>query len=114
MLSLTGYRLMLWTPPTDMRIGTNGLSGIVCNEIKEDPFRVGTLYVFFNERRTTVKMIAWEGDGFGMYYKRLSRGTFGMPVYDPSTRTMVLERKDLLLILEGVEIRYRKRFYMAG
>lgn len=66
MLSLTGYRLMLWTPPTDMRIGATGLSGIVCNEMKEDPFQVGTLYVFFNERRTTVKMIACEGDGFSV------------------------------------------------
>jgi hypothetical protein len=26
---------------------------------------------------------------------------------------MVLERKDLLLILEGIEVRYRKRYVMA-
>jgi transposase len=113
MLSLTGYRLMLWTQPTDMRVGLNGLSGIVCNEIKEDPFRGGTIYAFFNARRTTVKMLAWDGDGFCMYYKRLSRGTFGMPAYDASTKMMVLERKDLLLILEGIEVRYRKRYVMA-
>jgi transposase len=113
MLSLTGYRLMLWTQPTDMRIGVNGLSGIVCNEIKEDTFRSGTIYTFFNARRTTVKMLAWDGDGFSMYYKRLSRGTFGMPIYDDATKMMVLERKDLLLILEGIEIRYRKRYVMA-
>jgi transposase len=66
MLSLTGYRLMLWIQPTDMRIGVNGLSGIVCNEIKEDPFRSGTIYAFFNARRTTVKMLTWDGDGFSM------------------------------------------------
>lgn len=104
---------MLWTQPTDMRIGVNGLSGIVCNEIKEDPFRGGTIYAFFNARRTTVKMLIWDKDGFAMYYKRLSRGTFGMPVYDPSSKTMVLERKDLQMILEGIEIRYRKRYVMA-
>ena len=113
MLSLTGYRLMLWIQPTDMRIGVNGLSGIVCNEIKEDPFRSGTIYAFFNARRTTVKMLTWDGDGFSMYYKRLSRGTFGMPVYDAATKMMLLERKDLLLMLEGIEIKYRKRYVMA-
>jgi transposase len=40
----------------------------------------------------------------------LSRGTFGTPVYDPATRSMVVEKKDLMMILEGVEIRYRKRY----
>jgi transposase len=113
MLSVTGYRLMLWTQPTDMRLGAHGLSGIVCNEIKEDPFLGGTIYVFFNDRRTTVKMLVWDMDGFAMYYKRLSRGTFGMPVYDPGTKAMVMERKDLQMILEGVEVRYRKRYARA-
>jgi len=110
MLSLSGYRLVLWNGTTDMRLGFNGLSGIVCNEIKEDPFRPGTMYAFFNQRRTQCKLLVWEGDGLAIYYKRLSRGTFGTPVYDPATRMMVVEKKDLLLILEGVEIRFRKRY----
>ena len=110
MLSLTGYRLVLWNGATDMRLSFNGLSGLVVNEMKEDPFQYGTLYAFFNQRRTQAKLLAWEGDGFGIYYKRLSRGSFGAPVYDPAKRMMVLEKKDLLLILEGVEIRYRKRY----
>lgn len=101
---------MLWTQPTDMRVGIHRLSGIVCNEIKEDPFQGGTIYAFFNARRNTVKMLVWDKDGFAMYYKRLSRGTFGMPLYDPATRAMVIERKDLQMILEGVEIRYRNRY----
>jgi transposase len=110
MLSLTGYRLVLWTGATNMRQGFNGLSGIVCNHIKEDPFKGGTIYAFFNQRRNQVKLLVWEGDGFSIYFKRLSRGTFGTPVYDPGCQTMVMEKKDLVLILEGVEIRYRKRY----
>ncbi|MHA4812522.1 IS66 family insertion sequence element accessory protein TnpB [Flavitalea flava] len=110
MLSLTGYRLVLWNGATDMRLSFNGLSGLVVNEMKEDPFQYGTLYVFFNQRRTQAKMLAWDGDGFSIYYKRLSRGSFGAPVYDPASRMMLLEKKDLLLILEGVEVRFRKRY----
>lgn len=110
MLSLTGYRLVLWNGATDMRQGFNGLSGIVCNHIKEDPFKGGTIYAFFNKRRTQVKMLVWEGDGLAIYYKRLSRGSFGTPVYDAASQTMVVEKKDLVLILEGIEIRYRKRY----
>jgi len=93
-----------------MRMSFNGLSGLVCNEMKEDPFRYGTLYAFFNQKRNQVKLIGWEGDGLAIYYKRLSQGTFGSPVYDPEKKMIVMEKKDLLLILEGVEVRYRKRY----
>jgi len=101
---------MLWTQGTDMRLGFNGLSGIVFNEMKENPFSGGTIYAFFNGRRTQVKLLVWDGDGFCIYYKRLSRGTFGQPVFDPTTRYATIEKKDLLLIMEGVEVRYRKRY----
>jgi transposase len=110
MLSVTGYRLVLWNGATDMRLGFNGLSGIVCNEMKEDPFQPGTMYAFFNQRRTQAKLLVWKKDGFAIYYKRLSRGTFGTPVYDLASRMLVIEKKDLILILEGVEVRYRKRY----
>jgi len=101
---------MLWIPATDMRLGFNGLSGIVFNEMKEDPFSGGTVYAFFNARRTQVKLLVWDGDGFAMYYKRLSRGTFGLPAIDSATKNAVMDKKDLLMIMEGVEIRYRKRY----
>lgn len=110
MLSLSGYRLVLWNSTADMRQGINGLSGIVSNHMNENPFKPGTMYIFFNQRRSVVKILAWEGDGFGMYCKRLSRGSFGTPVYDPATKMMVIDKKDLMLILEGIEIRYRKRY----
>lgn len=110
MLSLTGYRLAVWVGAADMRMGFNKLSGLICNDIKEDPFKGGTIYAFFNQRRNQVKLLVYEGDGFSLYHKQLSRGTFGTPVYDPSARMMVLEKKELLMILEGVEIRYRKRY----
>ena len=114
MLSLSGYRLVLWNGTADMRQGVYGLSGIVCNNMGEDPCIAGTIYVFFNARRTQVKMLTWEQDGFGMYIKRLSRGTFSTPVYDATTNMMVITKKDLMLILEGIEIKFRKRYNVIG
>jgi transposase len=108
MLSLSGYRLVLWNSAADMRQGINGLSGIVSNHMREDPFKTGTIYGFFNQRRNQVKLLVWEQDGFAIYFKRLSKGTFGTPVYDANTEMMVVSKKDLMLILEGVEIKYRK------
>jgi hypothetical protein len=110
MLSLSGYRLVLWNNTADMRQGIDGLSGIVCNEIKEDPFKAGTIYAFFNFRRNKVKLLTWEGDGFSIYFKRLSRGTFGTPVYDTNAKMMVITKRDMVLILEGIELKFRKRY----
>jgi transposase len=110
MLSLSGYNFYLYTAPADMRMGFNGLSGLVCNMMQQDPSATGVIYVFFNQRRTQVKLMLFEGDGHALYYKRLSRGTFGVPVYDPLTRSAALDKRDVTLILEGIEIRYRKRY----
>jgi transposase len=110
MLSLAGYNFYLYTQAADMRMGVNGLSGIVRNNMDKDPVSRGIIFIFFNVRRTQVKLLVFEGDGHALYHKRLSRGTFGVPVYDPSTRSAALDKKDVMLILEGVEIRYRKRY----
>lgn len=110
MLSLAGYNFYLYTPSADMRMGINGLSGIVRNEMALDPIIKGIIFIFFNGRRNQVKMLQFDGDGHALYYKRLARGTFGTPVYDPGCRAMMIERKDVMLILEGIEIKYRRRY----
>jgi len=110
MLSLAGYNFYLCTHATDMRMGFDGLSGLVRNNMGQDPTSRGIIFIFFNGRRTQVKLLVFEGDGHALYHKRLSRGTFGVPVYDPGTHAAALDKKDVMLILEGVEIRYRKRY----
>lgn len=110
MLSLTGYDFILRPGVTDFRNQQNGLSGIVRNELKQDPMKEGVMFIFFNGRRNQVKMLTWEGDGFGMYYKRLSIGTFAEPIYDITSGTATMTRKDLSLILDGIDITYRKRY----
>ena len=100
----------MYTAAADMRMSFNGLSGLVRNNMQSEPSATGVIYVFFNQRRTQVKLMIFEGDGRGLYYKRLYRGTVGIPDYDPSTRSAALDKKDVTLILEGIEIRYRKRY----
>ncbi|RFM29214.1 IS66 family insertion sequence element accessory protein TnpB [Chitinophaga silvisoli] len=92
------------------RHGINGLSGIVLNQMALDPLAKGIIYLFFNGRLTQVKMLQFDGDGQALYYKRLARGIFGKPVYDRGCQAMMIERKDVMLILEGIEIKYRKRY----
>lgn len=91
-----------------MRKGFDSLSGIVGDALGKDPLS-GDVFIFFNRRKTQVKMLLWERDGYSIYYKRLERGSYELPLNDSAE----LRADDLMLILHGValkSVRRRKRF----
>ncbi len=91
-----------------MRKGFDGLSGLVREGLSQDPLS-GDVFIFFNKRRTQVKLLLWERDGFSIYHKRLERGTYELPEKASSE----LRSNELMLILEGISlksVRRRKRF----
>jgi transposase len=91
-----------------MRKGFDGLSGLVREGLGKDPLS-GDVFIFFNKRRTQVKLLLWERDGFSIYHKRLERGTYELPT-NASTE---LRSDELMLILQGISlksVRRRKRF----
>jgi transposase len=99
----------LYNKPIDIRKSFNGLSGIVQDKMSRQVVD-GSGYIFLNKRRSHLKLLIWEGDGFSIYYKRLERGTFEHP--DQGTSAEISYDK-LLLILQGLEekkITKRKRF----
>lgn len=92
-----------------MRKGFDGLSGLVREGLSKDPLG-GDVFIFFNKRRTQVKLLVWEKDGFSIYHKRLERGTYELPANPLKTE---LRNDDLMLILQGIclkSVRRRKRF----
>jgi transposase len=96
MLSLPpAVRVFVALEPTDMRKSFHGLEGETRRVLEQDPLS-GHLFVFFNRRRTMVKVLYWDRTGFCVIAKRLERGTFHLP-----------ER--LGLILEGLELRGARR-----
>jgi transposase len=102
-------RYFLYREPTDMRKGFDGLCGVVTSRLNRDPLS-GDVFVFFNRRRTHVKLLVWDRCGFLLYYKRLERGTFELPRPAPDNR---LSWPELMLMLEGVSLdsaRFRKRY----
>lgn len=94
-----------------MRKGFDGLSGLVREALMKDPLS-GDVFIFFNKRRTQVKLLLWERDGFSIYYKRLERGTYELP----SSTKNELRADELMLILQGISlksVRRRKRFEVS-
>lgn len=90
----------------------NGLCGIVTNELHQN-LLTGDVFIFFNKRRTSVKILAWEKDGFSIYYKRLEKGTYEFTPSDIHEKRIVISYAELLLILQGVSlarVHYRPRY----
>lgn len=95
-----------------MRKGFDGLSGLVRNELNENPLN-GDVFIFINKRHNQIKLLLWEGDGFSLYYKRLERGTYEIPALTDQRSSMALRSDELMLILQGISLKSverRKRY----
>ena len=75
---------------------------MVEHELHCDVMR-GDYFLFMNRRRTMVKLLYWDGDGFAIWYKRLEQGRYRM-----GTKAE-LDRAELSLLLEGVEAKELRR-----
>jgi len=100
-LGLTG-RIWVCVGPVDGRKSFDGLSAVVTNHLQRDPLS-GDLFVFKNKRGDRLKILAWQGDGFALYLRRLERGTFAFPTSEAGE--VSVSATELAMILGGVELR---------
>ena len=98
----TGARIWVATGVTDMRKGMHGLSLLVQEGLKRDPF-AGDIYVFRGRGGSLVKALWHDGLGLSLYAKRLDRGRFVWPAtVDGAT---ALTAGQLSYLLEGIDWR---------
>src|SRR5579872_2630736 len=71
-------RIWLAVEATDMRCGFDRLAERVQAVIGENPLS-GHLFVFRSRRGDRLKILAWDRDGFVLWYKRLEKGVFKLP-----------------------------------
>jgi transposase len=108
----TATRYLLYHRWADVRKSFDGLSGIVTNELKM-PMALGDVFIFLNKRQTHIKLLQWEGDGYSLYYKRLEKGTFELPIGVSDGTHSIISAKQLMLVLQGISLKkavYRKRY----
>lgn len=98
-----GVRVFVATERVDGRKGIDGLSSMVRSRFAEDPLS-GTMFVFFSRRADRVRVLYWDRDGYVLVTKRLERGTYNLPWRAEQSR-VVLEAAELLLVLEGIDLR---------
>jgi transposase len=101
MIQLTPHmRILVAVEPADFRKGIDGLARVCREQLLQDPFR-GILFVFRNRRATAIKIIVYDGQGFWLCQKRLSRGRFGWWPQNGCSATQTLEAHQLGVLLSG-------------
>jgi len=102
----------LYRFPTDMRKGFDALSGLVRNQLKQNP-QSGSVYIFVNKNRTLMKLLNWQEGGFVVYYKRLEKGSFHLPINHENAMQIGITQTELILMIKGIsikDIRQKKRY----
>jgi len=94
-------RVYLSVGPTDMRKSINGLSILVEDCLKLDPFS-GHLFVFCNRRRNIIKILYWDKNGFCLWHKRLEKDRFKWPRNEEEV--LLISRRELGWLMAGLDI----------
>jgi transposase len=96
-------RFEMYLPPTDMRKSFDSPCGIIQSELDRTPTD-RTVYIFVNKLNNRIKLLQWRSGGFVLYYKRLEKGTFELPSYDTSVKSLILDYPQLVLLFDGITI----------
>ena len=64
-------RILVAVEPVDFRRGIDGLARLCREVLKADPFS-GGLFVFSNRRRTAIKILVYDTQGFWLCHNCLS------------------------------------------
>jgi transposase len=99
-----GVQVFVALEPVDMRFGFDRLSGIIRERVGYEA-RCGALFAFVGKRRSTIKVLFFDGSGVCVFSKRLDKGTFVLPD-PPAEGATHIEVDDATLetLLDGIEI----------
>jgi transposase len=83
--------------PVDLRKGIDGLAAVCREKLQADPFS-GWVFVFRSRRATAIRILVYDGQGFWMAQKRLSKGRFPWwPSGNTPAKTLQAHQVQLLL-----------------
>ncbi len=93
-------RVLVAVEPVDFRKGIDGLAQLCRKALDSDPFS-GSVFVFCNKSRKAVKILIYDGQGFWLCQKRLSKGRFSWWPQSATAASRSLEAHQLSVLLSG-------------
>lgn len=91
-------RVVLACRMVDLRKGIDGLSMIIGDKYKQNPFEKGTLFLFCGRRSDRIKGLLWMGDGFLLLYKRIEAGSLSWPKTREGAADLTEEQFNYLML----------------
>lgn len=99
MLQITPQiKIYLYRDPVDMRKGIDGLCSVCRRFLNKEPFS-GSMFIFRNKRGSTLKILFYDGQGYWLFMKRLSKGRFNWWPDRESDVVMMLSAAQLHLLI---------------
>jgi|JI10StandDraft_1071094.scaffolds.fasta_scaffold232383_2 transposase len=102
----TPSRILVARDPVDFRKSIDGLAAVCEVALREAPLD-GTLFLFTNRAKDSVKGLVWTHGGFLLFYKRLEQGRLRWPSGDSDRCTISLA--ELAALMEGIDLTLAKR-----
>lgn len=93
-------RVVVAVEPADFRRGIDGLAQLCREVLQQDPLS-GWMFVFRNRRATALKILVYDGQGFWLCHKRLSRGRFAWWPHGVPTATILAAHQAQVLFSAG-------------
>jgi transposase len=91
------------TEPVNLHLSFDRLAGVVRQQLGGEP-RGEAVYLFHNRRGTHVKILWHDRSGYCIFYKRLDRSVYRIPVTIPAGAPCVTaSRREVELLLEGID-----------
>ena len=90
-------RILVAIEAVDGRKGIDSLARLCQEKLQADPFS-GCLFLFRSRRGTSIRILVYDGQGFWLAQKRLSKGRFGWwPSGTEPARLLQAHQAQLLL-----------------
>src|SRR3990167_8916080 len=94
-------QLYVYLDPIDMRKNIDGLAYLLVDQFEQDP-QSDAFFIFTNKSRNKIKLLAWDKNGFVLYYKRLEKGRFQYSKYLQGDK-IVITKSVLKALLMGLD-----------
>jgi len=90
-------KILLGTAPADFRAGIDGFVALCQNKLSLNP-RDQSVFVFINRAKTMIRALSYDGTGYWLLTKRISRGKFhGWPTANaPVSEATALQLRRIL------------------
>lgn len=91
------HRIFLAIEPIDFRKGLNAIARLCQQQLRQNPL-LGHYFVFRNKRKTDIKLLYYDSQGYCLFQKRLSTGRFNhWPKANASLVTLTSTQLQVLL-----------------